>query len=683
MTNPSHQKVTAKHLSRQAFLYVRQSTLKQVFENTESTRRQYALRDRAVALGWPEDQVIVIDDDLGKSGATSTNRFGFQRLVSEVGLGHAGIVLGLEVSRLARNSMDWHRLLEICALSNTLILDEDGLYDPADFNDRLLLGMKGTFSEAELHVLRTRMRGGVLNAARRGDLWLRLPTGFVYDPEGRVVLDPDEQVQGSIRYLFDTFRRTRSACKTVRTLRDEGLLFPLRIHKGPRKGQLEWVSLCHSRVCNVLHNPRYAGVFTYGRTEQKKDIDGKPNIKKRPMDAWISCVVDAHEGYITWPQFQDHQQILADNAQAHAKESRTGPPREGPALLQGLVLCGRCGRRMSLRYHDRKGRSTPDYVCQREKIEYAAPICQVIPGANLDDTIAEIIEDVVSRATVEISVAVQDEIDARTDEADRLWRQRLDRTRHEAELARERYMCVDPRNRLVADSLERTWNEKLREVRTLEQDYEERRAPEPRDPELRERLGALVRDFPTVWNNPKVSARDRKRVIRLVIEDVTLTRNKEQGEILAHVRFRGGATRTVRLSTPVIVYEHWKTRPDLLREIDLLLDAHTERDVARVLAERGVTTSHGKPFRVENIAYLRKRHGLKHRRERLRDRGFMTLQEIAAQLGVSMLEVDRRALRGEIETCAISDRNNLMYRAPAAAPESLPEPTSADEVQYA
>lgn len=276
MTNPSQQKVTAKHLLRQAFLYVRQSTLKQVFENTESTRRQYGLRDRAVALGWLEEQVIVIDDDLGKSGATSNNRFGFQRLVSEVGLGHAGIVLGLEVSRLARNSMDWHRLLEICALSNTLILDEDGLYDPADFNDRLLLGMKGTFSEAELHVLRSRMRGGVLNAARRGDLWLRLPTGFVYDPERRVVLDPDEQVQRSIRFLFDTFRRTRSACKTVRTLRDAGLLFPLRLHKGPRKGQLEWVPLCHSRVCNVLHNPRYAAFSRTAAPSRRRTSTASP-----------------------------------------------------------------------------------------------------------------------------------------------------------------------------------------------------------------------------------------------------------------------------------------------------------------------------------------------------------------------------------------------------------------------
>ena len=342
--------------------------------------------------------------------------------------------------------------------------------------------MKGTFSEAELHVLKTRMRGGVLNAARRGDLRLRLPTGLVYDLEDRVVLDPDAQVQASIRYLFETFRRTRSACKTVRTFRDEGLVFPRRLTKGPRKGQLEWVPLCHSRVCNILHNPRYAGAFAYGRTNQRQGIPGQPTCRKRPMEEWISLIIDAHDGYITWAQYQEHQQILRDNAQGHAKATRTSPPREGPALLQGLVICGRCGRRMSLRYHERKGRNTPDYVCQRARIEYNEPVCQVVPGANLDDQISAIIEQLISRKTIDITLAVQEELEARTEEADRLRRQRIERVRHEAESARERYLCVDPRNRLVASSLESTWNERLRELRALEQEYGEKPVSQPRDP---------------------------------------------------------------------------------------------------------------------------------------------------------------------------------------------------------
>jgi len=679
--NSAQQKVTAKHLARDAFLYVRQSTLKQVHENTESTRRQYALRDRAIALGWPSEQVVVVDDDLGKSGTSSNDRLGFQRLVSEVGLGHAGIVLGLEVSRLARNSTDWHRLLEICALADTLILDEDGLYDPADFNDRLLLGMKGTFSEAELHVLKSRMRGGVLSAARRGDLRLGLPTGLVYDAEGRVVLDPDAQVQASISYLFETFHRTRSACKTVRVFRDEGLPFPRRLTQGPRKGQLEWGPLCHSRVCNILHNPRYAGAFAYGRTNQKQGIPGQPKCRKRPMEEWISLIVDAHEGYITWAQYKEHQQILRNNAPGHAKGTRTGPPREGPALLQGLVICGRCGRRMSLRYHERKGRNTPDYVCQRARVDYNAPVCQVVPGANLDDEIAAIIEQVVSRKTIDITLAVQEELDARSEEADRLRRQRLERARHEAELARERYLCVDPRNRLVANSLESTWNERLRELRTLEQDYEDRPAAQSQDPQLRRRLFQLVNDFPKVWNDPKVEARDKKRIVRLVIRDVTLVRRQEEGEIHADIRFAGGATRPLMLSTPVIVYQKWKTRPETLAEIDHLLDDHTEGDVARLLNERGLTTSHGNPFRVENIAYLRRQYGMMHRRDRLRDRGFLPLREAAATLGVSMREVKRQAARGAIETCAVSDRNDLVYSCPDGSPNQR-DGDSTDEVQY-
>ena len=274
MTNDPHQKVQASHLKRNAYLYVRQSTLRQVFENTESTKRQYGLRQRAIALGWSEDRIIVIDSDLGQSGASSADREGFQRLVAEVGVGHAGIVLGLEVSRLARNSTDWHRLLEICAITDTLILDEDGVYDPAHFNDRLLLGLKGTMSEAELHVLRARLQGGILSKARRGELEMRPPVGLVYNSEGAIILDPDQQVQHCLRWLFETFRRTGSATATARAARQQGLAFPRRCAKGAHKGELLWTGLDHSHVLRILHNPRYAGAFVYGRTHTRKTVDG-------------------------------------------------------------------------------------------------------------------------------------------------------------------------------------------------------------------------------------------------------------------------------------------------------------------------------------------------------------------------------------------------------------------------
>src|SRR5689334_10184898 len=288
MNSEAHQKVTTAHLSRLAYLYVRQSTLRQVFENTESTHRQYALRERAVALGWPLDRIVVIDSDLGQSGASAADREGFQRLVTEVSLGRVGIVLGLEVSRLARNSTDWHRLLELCALGDTLILDEDGLYDPAHFNDRLLLGLKGTMSEAELHVLRARLRGGILNKARRGELESPLPIGLCYDSANRVIFDPDKQVQETIRTFFKIFRRSGSATATVRTFREQGLKFPRRARSGPAKGDILWGELEHSRTLWILHNPRYAGAFFFGRTRQRRTGEGYAGFKRLEREEWTA-----------------------------------------------------------------------------------------------------------------------------------------------------------------------------------------------------------------------------------------------------------------------------------------------------------------------------------------------------------------------------------------------------------
>ena len=363
MMGESHSKVQPRHIKRNAYLYVRQSTLRQVFENTESTKRQYDLRERAVALGWRLDQVTTIDSDLGLSGASAVDREGFQRLVSEVSMGRAGIVMGLEVSRLARNSTDWHRLLEICALADTLILDEDGVYDPAHFNDRLLLGLKGTMSEAELHILRARLRGGIINKARRGELEIRLPVGFDYDPAGRVRLDPDARVQESIRQFFRTFRRTGSATATVKAFRKEGLTFPHRIYRGAQTGELAWGELEHSRALWLLHHPRYTGAFCFGRTHVQKLPNGSHRHQQLPTDEWIALIRDSHAGYITWDEYEQNLKILSDNAQAPATGRDRGPAREGPALLQGLVMCAKCGDRMTVRYHLHGTRRVPDYVC--------------------------------------------------------------------------------------------------------------------------------------------------------------------------------------------------------------------------------------------------------------------------------------------------------------------------------
>jgi len=367
MTQDTHQKVTSIHLSRNAYLYIRQSTLRQVFENTESTKRQYGLRQKAIALGWPEERIVVIDSDLGQSGASAADREGFQRLVTEVSLGRAGIVLGLEVSRLARNNTDWHRLLEICALTDTLILDEDGIYDPSHFNDRLLLGLKGTMSEAELHVLRARLQGGIRNKARRGELVIKPPIGFVYNSEGVLVLDPDKQVQQALRLLFDTFRRTGSATATVKLFRKQGLLFPRRVHGGPQRGELVWGVLGHCQVLRILHNPRYAGAFVFGRHHSRKTVDGHSRIVAVPQEKWQTLIPGAHAGYLSWEDYQQNQKRLHESAQAMGGDRRKSPAREGPALLQGLILCGRCGQRMTVRYHVRRGRLCPDYVCRARR----------------------------------------------------------------------------------------------------------------------------------------------------------------------------------------------------------------------------------------------------------------------------------------------------------------------------
>ena len=356
MMNETGNKITSDHLSRKAYLYVRQSSVKQIFEHGESTRRQYALRDRAVLLGWRNEDVVVIDTDLGQSGAHAEGREGFKQLVSEVVVGNAGIVIGLEVSRLARNSSDWHRLLEICALSNTLILDEEGIYDPGNFNDRLLLGLKGTMSEAELHFIKARMLGGALSKAKRGELHTMLPIGYEYGSEGEVQFEPDRQIRQSIYLVFEIFKKVGTAFGVVRYFRDKGIKFPRKINKGVQKGEVVWGRLVHSRVIQMLHNPRYAGAYFFGKVRRRKLANGKMSHKEVPREKWHSFIRDAHEGYISWEEYEENQRRLRENAQAYGIDQRKGPPREGPALLQGLVICGVCGRRMSVYYYLRRGK---------------------------------------------------------------------------------------------------------------------------------------------------------------------------------------------------------------------------------------------------------------------------------------------------------------------------------------
>lgn len=660
MNYDQQQKIQTHHLKRNAYLYVRQSTLRQVLENTESTQRQYALRDRAVALGWPLEKVIVIDSDQGQSGASAADREGFQRLVTEVGLGRAGIVLGLEVSRLARNCADWHRLLEICALTETLILDEDGLYDPGHFNDRLLLGLKGTFSEAELHVLRARLRGGILSKARRGELKAPLPIGLVYDAQDRVVLDPDQQVQQAIHTLFHTFTRTGSAIATVKFFRQQGLLFPRRLRRGVHQGQLVWGALVHHRVLQILHNPRYAGAFFHGRTRQRKRENGHTISRKVPLDEWYALLPEAHAGYITWEQYQHHQQRLHENAQAHGRERRHGPAGEGPALLQGLVLCGVCGQRMTVRYHTRLSGSIPSYVCQRTGIEQGQRPCQVIPGESLDAAIGKLLLEMMTPMTLEVVLAVQGELQARWQEADRLRRQQVERARYEADLAQQRFMQVDPKNRLVADALEADWNNRLRALAEAEACYQ-RQCQADRtalDQKSKEQILALAADFPRLWGDPKTPDRERKRMVRLLIEDVTLT--KTEG-ITAQVRFKGGTTQSLSLPLPLPAWITWQTCPEVVALIDRLLDERTDGQIALLLHEQGRRSGKGRPFTRLLVGRIRRGYQLKDRYQRLRDAGMLTQSEMAAHLGISTTTVHDWRRSGLLHAHAYNDKDQYLY----------------------
>jgi DNA invertase Pin-like site-specific DNA recombinase len=664
MSIETSQKVTASQLKRSAFLYIRQSTARQVLEHTESTARQYALRKRAVALGWQDDQVVVIDSDLGQSGASAADREGFQKLVMEVSMGRAGIVLGLEVSRLARNSTDWHRLLEICAITDTLILDEDGIYHPAEFNDRLLLGLKGTMSEAELHLIRARMRGGLLNKAKRGELATPLPFGFAYDDESRVVLDPDQQIQKAIRSVFETFRRVGSAFGVAKEFRQQGWQFPRLIRSPGGPAEIGWGDLEHNRVTRILRNPRYAGAFFYGRTRFQKKVEGGGRSRDLPRQEWHTLILDAHPAYVTWRDYEENLRRLQENAQTSGVEKRSAV-REGPSLLQGLAICGVCGSRMTVGYRQRKAGLAPFYICQgpREVDRIDKGYCQRVSGYSLDKAIGALLVETVTPLALEVALNVQQELQSRWDEADRLRRIQVDRARYESELARRRFLRVDPENRLVAASLEAEWNSKLRALCEAEQNYERQREADQLKVSTvqREQVLALATNFPQLWNDPGTADRERKRMVRLLIEDVTVRKGEQ---IQLDVRFRGGMSKTLMLPRPLSYCESHTQNPAMVAEMDHLLDDFNYADVARILNEKGFKTGDGLPLTSPAVGYIRTAYRLKSRFDRLRERSMLTLFEIARRCGVSTNTISDWRRKGRIRALAINDRNQFLFEDP-------------------
>ena len=611
MSSDAVSKVTAARLSRDAYLYIRQSTLYQVINNTESTARQYDLQGRALTLGWPAERIHVIDIDQGHSGASAADREGFQHLVAEVSLGRAGIVLGLECSRLARDSADWQQLIKICAHNDTLICDEDGLYDPASFNDRLLLGLKGTLAESELHFLRARMQGGLLAKARRGELKRRQPAGLAYDAAGTIMLDPDTEVRGALQLLLDTFTATGSARAVVAAFNTAHLTFPGRHQGGPRAGELYFKPLTHDTVLDVLHNPAYAGAYVYGRSKTSTGLDGHVHSHLKPVTEWTVCIRDHHPGYLTWAQYERNQAVLAANAASRGEDRTAGPAREGCALLQGVVICGRCGLRMTVGYHTLADRTrVPAYHCQRASIQNARPACQAITGASIDAAISALICDTLTPLALQTAVAVTAELAADARKADTVRAAHVQRAQNAADTAARRYLSVDPANRLVAGNLEADWNTRLRELAEARDDYARARDTEVAlDEQQQARVLALAEDFPALWNNPATPMRERKRLLRLLVTDVTLTRAGD-GAIRCQVRFTGGQHHTLTLPRPLTATEQHTTSPATVQLIDELLNDHPFDEIAAILNNRGITGGWGRAFTVQNLAALCRARGL-------------------------------------------------------------------------
>jgi DNA invertase Pin-like site-specific DNA recombinase len=607
----SHSKLRADHLARPALIYIRQSTLMQVRENTAGTARQYQLAQRVQELGWPEQLISVIDQDQGQSGASAVGRTGFEHLITEVGLGRAGAVVSLEASRLARSSSDWYRLIEICALTDTLVIDEDGIYDPGQYNDRLLLGFRGTMSEAELHWLHCRLVGGKLEKAQHGALRFRLPVGLSYDPTGQVVVEPDEEIQHAVRLVFELFAHHRSALAVVKHFAEQGLQIPDRLWTRRRKGEVVWTPLRHARVLSILHNPFYAGAYVYGRTKSRtRLLPGEtPRIKARsrrvPRGDWPIVLRDHHVGYLSWEQFVSNVQQLDANRTYRAEE-RPGAVREGSALLQGLVVCGQCGRRMTVRYME-DGRR-PMYVCAQVHKDLAGTTCQFLRGDGIDQAVAHLFLAAMQPAHLQVSLATLTQLEERARAVERQWQLRLERARYEVELARRRYGAVEPENRLVARSLERDWNEKLTALDRLEREY----AAHPTagslvvNKEERARILALAQDVPLVWHAPTTTAAERKQLLRLLIKDVTLT--KQPTTIAIAVRWQTKAGSTLAVARPQRAADAKRTAPAIIARIRALASTHTDEQIASCLNTEGFRSGSGGPFSTSKVAWIRYIH---------------------------------------------------------------------------
>jgi DNA invertase Pin-like site-specific DNA recombinase len=642
-----------QHRSRPAYIYVRQSTLAQVRNNQESTERQYALRDKALALGWTPPTIRTLDRDLGVSGAQSAGREDFKTLVADVSMGQVGAVFALEVSRLARSNLDWHRLLELCALTGTLVVDADGCYDPADFNDGLLLGLKGTMAQAELHFLRGRLLGGKLNKAQKGELRSPLPVGFGYDDQNRIVMDPDEEVRGAIALAFHLFLETGSAYAVVQRFAQRALRFPKRAYGGAWDGKLLWGSLTHGRVLGLLKNPCYAGTYTFGRYQYRRQITPQGEVcqhtQRVAMSEWRVNLPAHHDGYITWEEFLANQDRLAKNRTNAGAPILNGPAREGLALLQGLLLCGNCGHALTVRYRGNGG-LYPVYLCSGQRRDARATRdCMNLRCDLLDTAVAAKALQALEPANLELALAALHELEMRDQTVIGQWQMRLQRAEYEAALAERRYEEVDPAQRLVASTLERRWNEALMGLEELKKQYAdfERQKARVATPEQKAKVLALAEDLPRLWHAPTTQARDRKRMLRLLIKDITVEKHPGARQAVLHIRWQGGACGGVTVDIPPPVWERLRYSDSVVARVRDLARTMTDRQIVAELNRLGELSATGRRHTMHTISWIRWKYRISS--PSLKRPEELSVRELATRLGVQPGVVYYWIKRGIIE----------------------------------
>ena len=653
-----HDKITASHQARLAIVYLRQSSASQVEHNRESTQRQYALASRASELGWPQDRILVIDEDLGLSGSGTVARSGFARLTSEVALAQVGIVLGLEVSRLARNNADWHRLIELAGLTDTLIADADGIYHPALFNDRLLLGLKGAMSEAELHVLRARLDGGIRNKAARGELRRGLPVGFVWgEAAGEVLLHPDASVVHTIRTVFARFAEMGSARRVWLWFRAQGMKFPVRLGE---YRELRWGEASYHAIHGVLSNPVYAGAYAYGKKRHETVLDGtgarRKRVRKLPREQWPVLIRDHHERYIDWQTYEANQQRMADNTQPRthekAQEQAGGAAREGSALLQGIARCGHCGRRLRTHY---RGRNTaPGYHCAGKVIVAGRGVyCLNVGGVQIDEAVTQALLAALEPARLAATIDAAESLEADRDAALRRWRLDVERARFAASRAERRYRAVDPDNRLVARSLEHEWEESLIALDAARAELARREQERPRalSPDERHRLMALGPDLASVWQAPTTAPRDRKELLRTLVEEVTVRVDRDKAAAHLTLRWKGGALSDIDLALPRSRPATIRTDEDTLALVRRLALHYPDAVIAGILNRQGRRTARGHRFDANRVGNLRRHWKIPACKDRppATDGEVVTIRQAAAALGVAPSTLHRHINDGLIE----------------------------------